>query len=59
LSASQTLDAYRSAIVNEPRGCDTLVGALLCKPHRPDCNWGVIFFNNVGYLGCVATARSA
>jgi len=44
-------DAYRSAIVNEPRGCDTLVGALLCKPHRPDCNWGVIFFNNVGYLG--------
>jgi len=47
----QQFDAYRSAIVNEPRGCDTLVGALLCKPHRPDCNWGVIFFNNVGYLG--------
>ncbi len=47
----QHFDAYRSAIVNEPRGCDTLVGALLCKPHRPDCNWGVIFFNNVGYLG--------
>ena len=44
-------DAYRSAIVNEPRGCDMLVGALLCTPHRPDCNWGVIFFNNVGYLG--------
>ena len=44
-------DAYRSAIVNEPRGCDTLVGALLCEPHRSDCNWGVIFFNNVGYLG--------
>src|SRR5207248_9340278 len=47
----QHFDAYRSAIVNEPRGCDMLVGALLCKPHRPDCNWGVIFFNNVGYLG--------
>ena len=47
----QHFDAYRSAIVNEPRGCDTLVGALLCEPHRPDCNWGVIFFNNVGYLG--------
>jgi len=47
----QHFDAYRSAIVNEPRGCDTLVGALLCKPHRSDCNWGVIFFNNVGYLG--------
>jgi 4-hydroxyproline epimerase len=41
-------DAYRSAIVNEPRGSDTLVGALLVKPHRADCELGVIFFNNVG-----------
>jgi 4-hydroxyproline epimerase len=44
-------DTYRSAIVNEPRGSDTVVGALLVKPHRPDCDLGVIFFNNVGYLG--------
>ncbi len=44
-------DAYRSAIVNEPRGSDTLVGALLLKPQRSDCDFGVIFFNNVGYLG--------
>jgi 4-hydroxyproline epimerase len=44
-------DRYRSAIVNEPRGSDVLVGALLCKPHRADCQIGVIFFNNVGYLG--------
>jgi 4-hydroxyproline epimerase len=44
-------DHYRRAIVNEPRGSDTVVGALLCKPHRPDCQVGVIFFNNVGYLG--------
>jgi 4-hydroxyproline epimerase len=44
-------DAYRSAIVNEPRGSDPLVGALLVKPHRTDCQLGVIFFNNVGYLG--------
>jgi 4-hydroxyproline epimerase len=44
-------DAYRSAIVNEPRGSDPLVGALLVKPHRADCAFGVIFFNNVGYLG--------
>jgi proline racemase len=44
-------DAYRSAIVNEPRGSDPLVGALLVKPHRADCGFGVIFFNNVGYLG--------
>jgi 4-hydroxyproline epimerase len=44
-------DAYRSAIVNEPRGSDPLVGALLVKPHRADCQLGAIFFNNVGYLG--------
>jgi 4-hydroxyproline epimerase len=44
-------DAYRSAIVNEPRGSDPLVGALLVKPHRADCDLGVIFFNNVGFLG--------
>lgn len=44
-------DPYRRAIVNEPRGSDTVVGALLCRPHRPDCQVGVIFFNNVGYLG--------
>jgi 4-hydroxyproline epimerase len=44
-------DSYRSAIVNEPRGSDVIVGALLTKPHSPDCQYGVIFFNNVGFLG--------
>ena len=44
-------DTYRSAVVNEPRGSDTVVGALLCAPHRADCSVGVIFFNNVGFLG--------
>jgi 4-hydroxyproline epimerase len=44
-------DGYRSAVVNEPRGSDPVVGALLCEPHRADCSLGVIFFNNVGYLG--------
>ena len=47
----ERFDHFRSAIVNEPRGCDALVGALLCKPHRPDCALGVIFFNNVGCIG--------
>jgi len=47
----ERFDAYRSAIVNEPRGSATLVGALLVEPHRADCEYGVIFFNNVGYLG--------
>ncbi len=44
-------DSFRSAVVCEPRGSDVLVGALLCQPHAPDCAAGVIFFNNVGYLG--------
>ncbi|HTU66748.1 MAG TPA: proline racemase family protein [Steroidobacteraceae bacterium] len=44
-------DAWRSAIVNEPRGSDVIVGALLVEPHRADCDLGVVFFNNVGYLG--------
>ncbi|HTT02439.1 MAG TPA: proline racemase family protein [Steroidobacteraceae bacterium] len=47
----ERFDHYRAAIVNEPRGSDTLVGALLCKPHRSECAFGLIFFNNVGYLG--------
>jgi 4-hydroxyproline epimerase len=47
----EQFDAYRSAITNEPRGSDPLVGALLVAPHRADCELGVIFFNNVGYLG--------
>ena len=45
------LDSFRSAVVNEPRGSDTLVGALLCAPVDSACAAGVIFFNNVGYLG--------
>jgi 4-hydroxyproline epimerase len=44
-------DHVRSAVVCEPRGSDVLVGALLCEPHAPDCAAGVIFFNNVDYLG--------
>jgi 4-hydroxyproline epimerase len=44
-------DDYRSAVVNEPRGSDAVVGALLCEPVDPSCAAGVIFFNNVGYLG--------
>ncbi len=44
-------DHFRSAIVNEPRGSDAVVGALLCEPIDRTCSAGVIFFNNVGYLG--------
>ena len=44
-------DRFRSAIVNEPRGSDVMVGALLCEPMDPCSAAGIIFFNNVGYLG--------
>jgi 4-hydroxyproline epimerase len=44
-------DHWRRALVNEPRGNDVLVGALLCEPADPAHACGVIFFNNAGYLG--------
>jgi 4-hydroxyproline epimerase len=44
-------DDFRSAVVNEPRGSDVVVGALLCDPLDSASAAGVIFFNNVGYLG--------
>jgi 4-hydroxyproline epimerase len=47
----ENFDWFRSAVVNEPRGSDVLVGALLCEPVDPTCAAAVIFFNNVGYLG--------
>ena len=47
-------DDFRAALVNEPRGFDAMVGAVMCKPTSPDAAAQVIFFNNVGYLGmCV------
>jgi 4-hydroxyproline epimerase len=47
----EQFDSFRSAVVNEPRGSDVMVGALLCEPSDSACAAGVIFFNNVGYLG--------
>lgn len=44
-------DAWRRAVILEPRGNDILVGALLCRPVNPANACGVIFFNNTGYLG--------
>jgi 4-hydroxyproline epimerase len=44
-------DNFRSAVVNEPRGSDVMVGALLTEPSDKSCVCGVIFFNNVGVLG--------
>ncbi len=44
-------DRLRSGIVCEPRGHAAIVGALLCAPVDRNSTAGVIFFNNVGYLG--------
>lgn len=44
-------DAFRRSVALEPRGSDVLVGALLVEPQDASCAAGVIFFNNVGYLG--------
>jgi len=44
-------DDFRSAVAREPRGSDVMVGALLLEPVDASCATGVIFFNNVGYLG--------
>src|SRR5690242_21919176 len=48
---AREFDRFRSAIVNEPRGSDVIVGALLVPPEDPACAAGVIFFNNVGVIG--------
>jgi len=44
-------DDFRTTVLNEPRGSEVLVGALLVPPGDRTCEFGVIFFNNVGYLG--------
>lgn len=44
-------DRFRSAVVNEPRGSDVYVGALYLEPEDDSTIGGVIFFNNIGYLG--------
>ena len=50
----EEFDPFRSAVVNEPRGSDVVVGAILCPPLDPSCITGVLYFNNVGYLNmCV------
>jgi 4-hydroxyproline epimerase len=47
-------DYLRHALVNEPRGSEVIVGGLLCEPSNRGSDAGIIFFNNVGYLGmCV------
>jgi 4-hydroxyproline epimerase len=51
LALRSIFDGFRRAVVCEPRGSEVLVGALLCEPVDPSSAAGVIFFNDVGYLG--------
>jgi 4-hydroxyproline epimerase len=44
-------DSFRAGVICEPRGSEVVVGALLCAPVDPASTAGVIFFNDVGYLG--------
>ncbi len=44
-------DDWRRAITCEPRGSECMVGAMLTPPERGDSLCGVVFFNNVGFLG--------
>jgi 4-hydroxyproline epimerase len=50
-SMRRDADHLRRAVICEPRGHDALVGALLTPPVESSSAAGVIFFNNVGYLG--------
>lgn len=47
-------DWIRTLCIGEPRGFDAVVGAVLVDSDRDDCEAGIVFFNNVGYLwGCL------
>ncbi|BCX48904.1 4-hydroxyproline 2-epimerase [Haloferula helveola] len=56
-------DHIRSAVCNEPRGHDAMVGGMLCEAHEPGCECGIFYFNNVttlhmcihGTIGLIAT----
>jgi hypothetical protein len=52
-----SFDAFRSTVVNEPRGGDVLVGALLVPPADPDRAAGVIFFTTSARWVFAVTAR--
>jgi 4-hydroxyproline epimerase len=50
-SMRRDADHLRRAVICEPRGHDALVGAMVTPPTESNSIAGVIFFNNVGYLG--------
>lgn len=43
-------DDFRRTVIDEPRGWEAMVGAVLCEPVDSNHAAGVIYFNNAGYL---------
>ena len=52
-------DDFRRALVNEPRGSDAVIGALLCTPVDASCATGIIFSIAPGIWECAGMARLA
>lgn len=44
-------DAWRRALATEPRGNEVIVGGIVTPPVQPGSHCGVIYFNNVGFIG--------
>jgi len=42
---------FLASVVQEPRGNEAVIGALLVSPSDPDCAAGVIYFNTLKNLG--------
>jgi proline racemase len=47
----ERFDWLRTSLCTEPRGSTWMIGAVLEEPVSPDAACGIIFFNNIGYLG--------
>jgi len=43
------MDYVRNFLCNEPRGHDSMYGALLTEPGSEEADFGVIFFSTIGY----------
>ncbi len=44
-------DQWRRALATEPRGNDVIVGGIVTPPVNAGSHCGVIYFNNVGFIG--------
>jgi proline racemase len=47
----ERFDWLRTSLCTEPRGSTWMIGAVLEQPVSPDAACGIIYFNNIGYLG--------